>query len=323
MSQYPPGPGQYPDPQAQPGYPQGGGQQAWGQQGQQGWGQGQQTYGQEQQGWGQAQPGWSQGQPGYPPQQGYGQQQYGFSGGQPQPPRKKMANTTLIGVVVAGLILVGGVGYLLSRNGGDDPVAVVTPTNTQQPPPTQQTTQQQTTQQETTQQQTTQQQTTAPQTTQPPSGNVVTLQGGVQVPVPNGWKINNQSEGTVQFIDASGQHAMFFQTFNAQGQSSANWTEQYVQQQTQKMTNAQRTAVTPVQGAPAGLDVSQAAMKGTTSGGSGSQNVIQNVVISVKSGNQLGVLSNLLSADGVDRTQVIQEWSQTTTATLASQAAAG
>ncbi|MBO1032018.1 hypothetical protein IPV09_11790, partial [Tessaracoccus sp. SD287] len=162
--------------------------------------------------------------------------------------------------------------------------------------------------------------TTQPPTTQPPAGDTITLKGGVVVAVPAGWTVGSQKDDIVQLVHSSNKHVMVLQTFSSGGKSSAALVEQYLQQQGGRMTDVKRNEVAPVKG-PEGLDISQGAVSGTQTGSNGSQNIIQNAAISVKSSNQLSVLTTLISLVGAPREQPAKDWNQTSWTMFQTQAA--
>ncbi|WP_179229312.1 hypothetical protein [Parenemella sanctibonifatiensis] len=291
--------GGQPGPQGQGGYGQQQPQQGYGpQQGQGGYGQQQpqQGYGpqQDQGGWGQQQP-----QQGFGPQQqygqqgGYGQQQFGPQGGYGQRPPsgpKRASTTMIVGIVVAALIAVAGIGgaaWFLTKE--EDPP----------PPQMPPTTAPQTT--EPTSGPTSSGPTSAPPTQTPQSGDEEVTISGITFTVPRDWDIVKQDDRSVTLAKDGTQIYIQPGRF-APGHTSDEAMTNYLDQLEERGTvqNAERGDLLTLDIHPA-LYGTESHLVGTSSTGGGSSKIRVSAVYFVHKETGKALLGVLIASP--DKTQ--------------------
>ncbi|MGA4508562.1 hypothetical protein ACQB6R_09275 [Propionibacteriaceae bacterium G1746] len=266
-------------------------------------------------------------QQGYPPQQqpyGGPQQQFGSpppyqpqptygAGGGGQPPRKKVSNGMVIGLIVIGILVASGIGALVSTMGKKDaevqvstsPSASTTASPTSTPSTTTSPT------------------TSSPSATPSPTaqGGTLTLAGDVTFTIPAGWKLTGMSkdETTAEVTDADG-NTITLQVFPAGTKTSNQWVDDYMAQMAKKLTKSKKDPVKKLNDDPK-LDVSEGHMSGTRTNSSGSQAVGVNTVIAVRGADKVSVMSTLIYDPRSDLDKLSDDYSRVTRSGMRSLAA--
>lgn len=280
----------------------------------QGWGQQpQQPYGQ-QPGYGQQpnQPQQPYGRPQYGQQQQYGQQPYGqqtqygqqaqygqrppygqqypqpgFTGGQPP---KKSGSGKILGLVAGalGVLLLAGGGFMLfGGRGNTDPRPTGTTTTTSTSTVNPQTP---TPEPTPTGEETTSGPTSTSTGTSTGSGEEVSVGNGITLTIPDGWSIDKQDGNFV--VLTNGEAYFAAESFTAKGTATEE-VDAYIEKLEAKMTKVKKVP-TETRDIDPKLDVAEGAIGGVQSGSNGSYDAAYDIVMSIRTSDNLGVMATLL-----------------------------
>ncbi len=248
---------------------------------------------------------------------GYGQPPGGPQGPyQPQPPKPK-SNGMVIGVVVAGLLAVGLLGWLLmslfgNRGGDPDPGPTVQPSPgisstapTPEPSPSESPSGDPSP-------------STSPSTTAP-SGDSLEVGLGVTVSPASGWQQADRDETKNFTVLTNGKGILVTQAFRVEGSPTGkDVVTSYMNQITEQMTGVSKKEPSTLDVKTDRLSVGVATWSGTRATSQGSQKLTYLAIISVRD-DGLTVLSALIVPSGVTVTSQQEDYLAMTNSVMSSQ----